>query len=99
MLLPILFSAVAATAFSNMAAFAQSSDGVPFKGNVTASIGSDQGKEKGNVNATANIGGNASTERNMTTSAKLNASVSYKPSYPKEKADQKRPFTVHTEKH
>jgi MG2 domain-containing protein len=85
-----LFSAAAASALSSMIAFAQ------------PSIGSDQGKEKGNVNATANIGGgNASAQGNMTASQNSDASAaaSYKPSYPKERADEKRPFSVHTEKH
>jgi 3D (Asp-Asp-Asp) domain-containing protein len=59
------------------------------------------------VNATANAGSDNSTKNDsMTKSQKpnaagmgANASASYKPTYPGERADSKRPFTVHAENH
>jgi MG2 domain-containing protein len=81
-----LFLATAATSalsFSNMAAFAQPSNLSPFKGNVTGAIISEPGSEKEKADAGANN----------------NASASYKPSYPRERADERRPFILHTEKH
>jgi hypothetical protein len=64
-------------------AFAQPSNESPFKGNVTGAIMSEPGDEKEKVDAGAN----------------MSSSGSYKPSYPRENADERRPFTIHTEKH
>ena len=90
-----LFSAAASTAFSNMTAFAQPNNS-PFEGNITGSIFSDKGNVTGNSSLT--LGNNSSVHGNPSASEKGNAS-SYKPSYPKERADEKRQFVVHAEKH
>jgi hypothetical protein len=65
------------------AAFGQPSNGSPFKGNVTGAIMSEPGDEKENADARAN----------------MSSSGSYRASYPRESADEIRPFTIHTEKH
>jgi len=59
----------------------------PFKGNITGAIVSQQGDEKEKLN----LGANAS--------ASSSAGASYKAAYPKEKADEKRPFMLQTDRH
>ena len=80
-----LLSAGVLTSFLSYptAAFGQPSNGSPFKGNVTGAIMSEPGDEKENADARAN----------------MSSSGSYRASYPRESADERRPFTIHTEKH
>ena len=78
-----LFSAGMLSSILFMPAVAQSPNGSPFKGNVSGAIVSEQGQ--------SNVGANMSSSSS--------SSASYKPSYPSERADDRRPFTVHSENH
>ena len=78
-----LFSAGMLSSILFMPAVAQSPNGSPFKGNVSGAIVSEQGQ--------SNVGANMSSSSS--------SSASYKPSYPSERADDRRPFTVHSETH
>lgn len=75
----LLAAAIPSILSYSSVAYAQSTNGSPFKGNVTGAIVSDPDKE----NARAN----------------MSSSASYKTSYPKERADDRRPFTMHSENH
>jgi hypothetical protein len=75
-----------------LAAFASSA--LSFSNMMAFAQPSNASPFKGNVS-----GSIVSSEEKADAGANMSSSASYKPSYPKERADDKRPFTLHAEKH